>query len=82
MARRGEDWAGCLIVDLYMPGMSGLDLLECLRNSGSHLPALVVTGFPTIDAKERAERAKAAFLEKPFNDAKLIDAIRRSSGKD
>lgn len=72
------DDEGCLIVDVVMPGMSGLELLETLRREGSELPAIVVTSLPNATARERAERAHAAFLEKPFNDSKLMKMIRGS----
>lgn len=79
-ARLADDDA-CLIVDVVMPGMGGLELLEALRQKGNELPAIVVTCLPNAAIKERAERAHAAFLEKPFNDAKLMKMIRRSVGE-
>ena len=75
----GAEDEGCLVVDLYMPGMSGLDLLETLRARGNRLAAVVVTGSPSLAAEARAGRARAALVEKPFCDRGLIEAIRRSA---
>lgn len=71
---------GCLIVDVNMPGMSGLELLEDMRRNGNDLAAIVVTGLPSTAAKTRAERAGAGFLEKPFSDEGILDLIRHSLG--
>ncbi len=69
--------AGCLILDIHMPGMSGLDLLESLRVAGSSVPAIVVTGQADPAARARALRAGALdLLEKPLNDSRLLDLLR------
>ena len=69
---------GCLLIDIRMPGMSGVDLLEELRRRGSTLPAIVITGH----ADERSSRRLAALgiaglLEKPFSLAQLKEMLTR-----
>jgi CheY-like chemotaxis protein len=69
--------AGCLVVDLQMPGMSGLDLLRHLAGSGSRNPVIVLTAHGGDDVRERSLRAGAvAFIEKPFKSAALLEAVR------
>jgi two-component system response regulator FixJ len=70
---------GCLIADVRMPGMSGLELQEALRAKGSTLPIIVITGHGDIGMAVRAMKAGAAdFIEKPFNDQVLLDAVHRA----
>ena len=67
---------GCLVVDVRMPGMSGIDLLERLRGIEGALPAIVMTGHGEVPLAVRAMRAGAIdFIEKPFQDQRLIDLI-------
>lgn len=70
--------ADCLILDMRMPGMSGLELLERLRRGGSDDAAIIVSGLHSAALKQRAERAGARYLEKPFSGTSLIDAVRQS----
>lgn len=71
--------AGCLILDLHMPEMSGLELLDRLRATSSSMPVIVVTGQANIGSRERALSAGAlAVLEKPLNDGKLLDLVRQA----
>ena len=66
----------CLITDLQMPGLSGLDLQERLLKSGYRTPVIFVTAYPKDKARERALSAGAvAFLTKPFNGASLVRAV-------
>jgi FixJ family two-component response regulator len=68
----------CLLLDLNMPGMGGLELLEQLRRLEIALPVIIVTGQGDADVAERARRAGAfAFLEKPV-DHTLIAAVDRA----
>jgi FixJ family two-component response regulator len=68
---------GCLILDVHMDGMTGLDLLEQLRAAGKRVPAVVVTGQPSPATLKRATAAGAvAVLEKPFDSGALIDHVR------
>ncbi|HSV70168.1 MAG TPA: response regulator [Methylibium sp.] len=70
------DMAGCLILDMRMPGMSGLDLQERLRVIGASLPIIIVTGHGDVPVTVRAMKAGAfEFLQKPFNDQVLLDSI-------
>ena len=74
---------GCLVVDVRLPGISGLELQERLVKAGITLPVIVITGHGDIPMAVRAMRAGALdFIEKPFNDQALIDrvheGIRRS----
>jgi two-component system response regulator FixJ len=75
---------GCVVVDVRLPGMSGLELLERLARKGQALPVIVMTGHGDIPMAVRAMRAGALdFIEKPFHDQALLDriheAIERSS---
>ena len=68
----------CLLLDLNMPEMNGLELLEQLRRLKIGLPVIIVTGQGDADAAERARRAGAfAFLQKPVDDS-LIAAVGRA----
>jgi FixJ family two-component response regulator len=70
-----EDTA-CLITDLQMPGMSGLDLQRNLVDAGHHTPLIFVTAFP--DERKRARAIKAGaigFLSKPFDEQSLIACL-------
>ena len=67
---------GCLVVDLRMPGMDGLDLLAHLRKAGECVPAVILTAHDDDDARERARQTgTVAFLDKPFRCAELIGAV-------
>jgi FixJ family two-component response regulator len=75
---------GCVVVDVRLPGMSGLELLERLAREGQAMPVIVMTGHGDIPMAVRAMRAGALdFIEKPFHDQALLDriheAIERSS---
>jgi FixJ family two-component response regulator len=66
----------CLIVDLQMPGMSGLELLQHLTSRGFLIPTIVITGHSGIGIRESCETAGAvALLSKPLEDALLFAAI-------
>ncbi|MCB1801248.1 MAG: response regulator transcription factor [Gammaproteobacteria bacterium] len=68
---------GCLVLDIRMPGMSGLELQDRLRTGFSHLPVIIVTGHGDVPITVRAMKAGAyEFLQKPFNDQDLLDAIQ------
>lgn len=70
---------GCIVVDLRMPGMSGLDLQETLRARHSALPLIFISGHGEISAAVRAMRNGAVdFLEKPFSDQVLLDRIQQA----
>jgi FixJ family two-component response regulator len=66
----------CLITDLHMPGLNGLDLQQRLLDKGYCTPVIFVTAFPDGKARERALKAGAvAFLSKPFEESSLISAV-------
>ena len=73
------DQRGCLLLDIRMPGMSGLDLQAHLNEIGSTLPVVIITGHGDVPMAVRALKAGAVdFLEKPFNDQLLLDCVKRA----
>jgi FixJ family two-component response regulator len=83
LAALPEGLPECLIVDLQMPDMTGLELLRQLTRSGLRIPTVVITAHNEAGARERCESAGAAgFLSKPLQDTILLAAIddaRRSA---
>jgi two-component system, LuxR family, response regulator FixJ len=70
---------GCLVLDVMMPGMSGLELQQELRQRGIDIPVIVLTGYGDVASAVRALKNGAVeFLEKPFNDEVLLEQIRRA----
>ncbi len=68
---------GCLVLDIRMPGMSGLDLQEQLILLGAHIPIIIITGHGDVPITVRAMKSGAfEFLQKPFNDQVLLDTIQ------
>lgn len=68
--------SGCLVADLRLPGMSGLDMFDKLQELGVNLPTIVITGHGDVTAAVRAMKAGALdFIEKPFSDQALLDRI-------
>lgn len=79
LERPRPDIPGCLVLDIHMPGVSGLDLQEELAAAKVNLPIIFLTGYGTVPASVRAMKAGALdFLEKPVDDGALIDAIRQA----
>ena len=73
---------GCLVTDLRMPDMSGVELLRKLREGGSSIPSVVITGHADVPMAVEAMKAGAIdFIEKPFEDEVLINAIRRAADR-
>ena len=71
--------AGCVLTDVRMPGIDGLELQVRLREHGVRLPVIVMTGQGDIPIAVRAMKAGAVdFLEKPFEEAHLLSAIERA----
>jgi RNA polymerase sigma factor (sigma-70 family) len=71
-----DHWAGCVVADLRLPGMSGVELQSQLRERGSRLPFVIITAHGDVPAARAAFRAQAVdFIEKPFDDAQLRAAI-------
>jgi two-component system response regulator FixJ len=72
-----RDIDGCVITDVRMPDMSGLDLLKELRNQSCMVPVIVVTGHGDIQLAVEAMKSGAIdFLEKPFDDERVLAAVR------
>lgn len=70
------DMAGCLVLDIRMGGMSGLDLFDRLHEAGSHLPVIFLTGHGDVPmAVSALKRGARDFVEKPFNDNELVDRV-------
>jgi RNA polymerase sigma factor (sigma-70 family) len=77
------EWSGCLVVDLRMPGLSGLELLERLRQLGCELPAIVITAHGDVANTRSSFRAGAVdFFEKPVDNEALIAAVRQALDRD
>ena len=69
----------CLILDVRMPGMSGVELLEHLDRVGARIPIVFMTGDSARKVRSKATSASVVeFLEKPFSDDALFDAIERA----
>ena len=69
--------ASCVIADVQMPGMSGLDLLKHMRIHGHDVPFILITAFPDEGIRARALQAGAiCFLTKPFAVLNLIDCVK------
>lgn len=74
---------GCLVLDVRLPGMSGLTLQEELAKAGVTLPVIFITGHGDIPMSVRAMKAGAAeFLTKPFHEQELLDAIHSAIERD
>jgi two-component system response regulator FixJ len=70
---------GCLVLDIRMPGMSGLDLQNELATREIQVPIIIITGHAEVPVAVRALKAGAMdFIEKPFSDQLLLDRIRRA----
>jgi FixJ family two-component response regulator len=69
-------WRGCIVLDIRMPGMSGLELQRCLADAGLTLPVIVITAHGDVAAARQAFLADAVdFIEKPFDGDQLLQAI-------
>jgi len=74
---------GCLVLDVRLPGLSGLELQRELVNTAAPLPIIFLTGHGDIPMSVRAMKAGAIeFLTKPFREQDLLDAIRQAIGRD
>jgi two-component system, LuxR family, response regulator FixJ len=70
---------GCLVVDVSMPGMSGLDLQRELRGRGDEIPVIVLTGYGSVPAVvEALKQGATEFLEKPVDNQFLLETIQKS----
>jgi FixJ family two-component response regulator len=77
LSKYDEGTRGCLVLDIRMPGMSGLELQDRLRATSARMPVIIVTGHGDVPVTVRAMKAGAyEFLQKPFNDQDLLEAIQ------
>jgi len=83
LAALREEWTGCVLADLRLPGASGVELQAALRARGSGLPVIIITGHGDVPTARKAFQAQAVdFLEKPFDHAQLLAAIRTAFALD
>ena len=74
---------GCLIVDIRLPGMSGLDFQSQLSRQGHDIPIIFMTGHGDVEMSVRAmKRGAVDFLEKPFRDQDMLDAVTAAMERD
>ncbi len=79
LASKRPDAPGCLILDVRLPGLSGLDLQRQLGEAGIQIPVIFITGHGDIPMSVQAMKAGAAeFLTKPFRDQDLLDAVQQA----
>ena len=80
LAALTADSAGCVVTDVRMPGISGLDLQSALRARGVELPVIVITGHGDVPMAVRALKQGASdFIEKPFDDEAFLSAIAQAT---
>ena len=83
LARPGGEAPSCLVLDLQLPGLSGLDLQERMAEVGLEIPIIFLTGHGNIPASVRAMKAGALeFLTKPFDEQELLQAIQKAVERD
>ena len=74
---------GCLLLDVRMPGMSGLDLQQELNRRGATIPVVFITGHGDVPmAVEAMQQGAFDFLQKPFRDQDLLDRVQRAMARD
>ena len=83
LLKQGSDIEpGCILLDIRMPGMDGLEVQEALRAKGVTLPVIIMTGHGDVSLAVRAMKAGAVdFIEKPFQKAVLLGAIEQAMGR-
>jgi len=78
-----DEKPGCVVVDVRMPGMSGIQLQEAMEERQLRLPVIVISGHGDVATAVRAMKKGAIdFIEKPFNDQLLLDCIQRALDRD
>jgi len=74
---------GCMILDIRLPGMSGLQLQQKMSADGIHLPVIIISGHSDIPMAVKAmQQGAMTFLEKPFRDQELLDSIQNALEQD
>jgi FixJ family two-component response regulator len=77
------DAPGCIVLDVRLPGMSGIDFQQQLADLGIRLPVVLITGYGDIPMSVRAMKAGAIdFLAKPFRDQDMLDAVAAAIDRD
>ncbi len=77
----GAGEADCIVLDVHMPGLSGLDLQQALHQRGATVPVVFVTGHGDAGAQlDALDSGAVAFLKKPFTDQELLAAVARALG--
>ena len=83
LAASPADRPGCIVIDIRLPDMNGLDFQERLVERGSRLPVVLMTGHGDISMSVRAmKRGAVDFLPKPFNDQHMLDAVMAAIERD
>lgn len=74
-----SDWAGVILLDVYMPQMNGIELLKAIKSIDEHIPVIVITGHGDIPMAVEAVKIGACdFLEKPINPAELLSLVKKN----
>ena len=74
-----DDRPGCLVLDVRIPGIGGLEAMEVLKAQGMAIPVIIITAYGDVSTAVRAMKAGAVdFFEKPFNNQEILDTIQRS----
>jgi RNA polymerase sigma factor (sigma-70 family) len=83
LRRKRPDVPGCLVLDVRLPGLSGLDLQKRMTEGAMEIPIVFITGHGDIPMTVKAMKAGAVeFLTKPFRDQDLLDAVRQALERD
>ena len=83
LASVAPGWAGCVVADLRMPGLSGLELAKALKDAGIAMPLVIITAHGDVAAARAAFLLDAVdFLEKPFDDDDLVEAIESAFARE
>lgn len=83
LATYEPDWRGCILTDLKMPGLTGIELQQALAERGSALPVVVLTAHGDVATTRQALKAGAFdFLEKPVDDDVLLDVLHNAIRRD
>ena len=82
LSSESVDHTDCLVLDVAMPGMTGLDLQQELKGRGKRIPTIFISAHKDELIRQRAlQRGAVAFLCKPFSDTELHDAIKKALGR-
>ncbi|MCK5746991.1 MAG: response regulator transcription factor, partial [Oricola sp.] len=83
LSGKSDDVAGCMVLDVRLPGLSGLDFQSQLADLGVSLPVILMTGHGDIPMSVRGMKAGAVdFLPKPFRDQDMLDAVAAAMERD